>query len=233
MSEVTADVRTRMEGGVEQLEAIVFGLDRVEKALEANEPLGKSLQAIRQLEASTTDVAQRASKFPELKPLLATLAQSRAQLDERLVSLFRELRLESPSTFEQRLAAAEPHLPLIYRGTLESSGLAWAAAVACALLGAMMAVSTAPALAAFPVAAGIGALLWDRAVARAIIVSQQQLVVGSRSVPLKSIREIIVPRVGGAYRCRLTVADAPMLEVPAIMPLLDALRGTGVAVRYE
>jgi len=233
MNEIAADVRTRMEGGVEQLEALLFGLDRVDKAIAANVALGESLEAVRRVEAHAGDAAHRAAKFPELQRLLGALTQARAQLDRRLLSLWRELRLDAPATFEQRLAAAEAHLPIIYRGALEGSGLAWAGAVIAAGLAAVTASSQVPWAATLPIAAGLGALLWDRSRARSIVVSQRQLVVGFRSVPLASIREIIVPRVGGAYHCRLAVEEAAPLEVPAITPLLDVLRGAGVEVRFE
>jgi hypothetical protein len=101
------------------------------------------------------------------------------------------------------------------------------------LFGAASVMSTWPWLAAGPIAAGVGGLLWDRARSRAMVVSQQLLIIGSRQVRLASIEHIVVPRSLGAYRCKLEVYDQPYIELPAITPLLDVLRESGVEVRYE
>jgi hypothetical protein len=233
MSAITADVRTRMEGGVEQLEALVMSVERVDEALRANTPLTQAIEAWRKNATQLGDARARASKFPELAPLLHTLNTAEHALALHVTEALAELRIARPASLGEGLDTLAPHLPIVFRGALESSGLVFGGVALAALFGAASVISSWPWLAVAPIAAGIGGLLWDRARSRALLVSQQVLIVGSRLVRLADIEHIVVPRSMGAYRCKLDIHGGTYVELPAITPLLDILRGAGVEVRFE
>ncbi|MFT3839535.1 MAG: hypothetical protein QM723_21305 [Myxococcaceae bacterium] len=230
---IPAEIRTRMEGGVEQLEALLSAAERLDHALRDNERLTQALELWRANDAKAIDARQRAAKFPDLAELLTAISAAAKSIDDRTSTTLKELRLQPPSSLDERLTMLAPQLPIVFRGTLESSGLVWGGVVLASLFGAASVMTTWPWLAAGPIAAGVGGLLWDRARSRAMIVSQQLLIIGARSTRLAAIEYIVVPRSMGAYRCKLEIHNEPFIELPAITPLLDVLREAGVEVRYE
>ncbi len=230
---ITAGVRTRMEGGVERLEALLTAIERLDRALHDNSRLTQALDLWRKNSSLLGDARERAAKFPELTPLLGTVATAEHHLARHVSEALGELQLSRPETLDEALAKLSPHLPIVFRGTLESSGLVFGGVALAALFGAASVLSSWPWLAVAPIAAGVGGLLWDRARARSLVVSQQVLIVGSRSVRLADLEHIVVPRSLGAYRCKLDVHGEPQVELPAITPLLDVLREAGVEVHHE
>lgn len=230
---ISADTRTRMEGGVEHLEALLAAVQALDQALRNNQRLTQPMEVWRDNSGRALDARQRATKFPELSELLTTLAAAEQTLGDRVTAGLEELRLDSPAALDEKLKLLAPQLPIVFRGTLESSGLVWGGVVLASLFGAASVMTTWPWLAAGPIAAGVGGLLWDRARSRAMVVSQQLLIIGRRSTRLAQIEHIVVPHTMGAYRCKLEVRDEPYIELPALTPLLDVLREAGVEVRYE
>jgi hypothetical protein len=230
---ISAEVRTRMEGGVEQLEALLAARERLHDAIHQNIRLTQALSVWRENEARIGDAVQRAQKFAELTPLISALDLAGVRLDAAVTTALKELQLDRSPSLSARLDALAPHLPIIFRGTLDSSSLVWGGVVLASLFGAASVMTTWPWLAAAPIAAGIGGLLWDRARSRSLLVSQRLMIIGPRSVPLSTIRYIVVPRGVGAYRCKLEVEGSSYVDLPVITGLLDTLREAGVEVRYE
>lgn len=237
---VVSEVRIALEGQLEQVEASVERLKRVQELIRSRrvgrEDLVAVDRALRTI-AATVPATRRFSTNPEVVAAFALAAEAMTALLANSRRLCRLLDVPLPKSVHEVRPALEPHLPVQLSATLVGTPLENAGAV---LIPAMVGVAgvlspDGTPIAPFVIAAGLFIGLSLVHGTKRVVVSSTRLRLGRRSWSLTDVKRIAVAGTSMVVATieTTTGANCEVLLPGAIDRLIAALRARGVEVSVQ
>lgn len=235
-----SEVRIALEGQLEEVEASVERLKRVQELIRSRrvgrDDLAHVDRALRTI-AATVPATRRFSTNPEVVAAFTLAAAAMKALLTDARRLCRLLDVPLPNSVQELRPALEPHLPVRLSATLAGTPVENAGALLIpAMVGAagVFAPAGTPMM-PFLIAAGLFLGLSLVHGTKRVVVSATRLRLGRRAWSLNDVRRIVVegPSLVVATIETSSGQTCEVLLPGAIDPLIEALRAGGVAVSVQ